>query len=171
MTDDVHIDGHHEEPEFERQDLGAKPILIFLATLTVICLLLALVLKGMYSYLDARENRSQTVQNPLVPQTATDTRTVSPADIAKFPQPRLETNEPMEINDFRMQEEKTLHSYGWVDQQSGVVRIPIDRAMELVAQRGLPTRPQAGVAPPSEVNTVKEAARRSDTSRQPAKRK
>ena len=49
----------------------------------------------------------------------------------------------MEINEFRVQEEKTLHSYGWMDQQAGVVRIPIDRAMELVAQRGLPTRPQS----------------------------
>ena len=70
-----------------------------------------------------------------------------------------------------MQEEQTLHSYGWVDQPAGVVRIPIDRAMELLAQRGLPTRPQAGTVPPSEINMVKEAARRSDTSRQPAKKK
>jgi hypothetical protein len=51
------------------------------------------------------------------------------------------------------------------------VRIPIDRAMELVAQRGLPTRPQTGAVPPSDVAMGKEAARRSDTSRQPAKRK
>jgi hypothetical protein len=43
--------------------------------------------------------------------------------------------------------------------------------MELVAQRGLPTRPQAGTVPPSEINMVKQAARRSDTSRQPAKKK
>ncbi len=50
----------------------------------------------------------------------------------------------MEINDFRMQEEKTLNSYGWVDQQAGVMHIPIDRAMQLLAQRGLPTRAQAG---------------------------
>ena len=70
-----------------------------------------------------------------------------------------------------MQEEQTLNSYGWVDQQAGVVRIPIDRAMDLLAQRGLPTRPQAGVAPPSDVNTAKEAARQSDTSSKPAKKK
>ena len=125
----------------------------------------------MYSYLDAHENRHQPVQNPLVQQTTADTRTVAPGDITKFPQPRLETNETREINTFRLQEEQTLHSYGWVDQQAGVVRIPIDRAMELLAQRGLPTRPQAGVAPPSDVNMAKEAARRSDTSRQPAKKK
>ena len=63
-----------------------------------------------------------------------------------------------------------MHSYGWVDQQAGVVRIPIDRAMELLAQRGLPTRPQAGAVPPSDVNMAKEAARRSDTSASPRRR-
>jgi hypothetical protein len=69
-----------------------------------------------------------------------------------------------------VQEEKTLHSYGWVDQRAGVVRIPIDRAMELVAQRGLPTRPQAGAVPPSDVKAGKEAAK-PDNSGQPAKKK
>jgi hypothetical protein len=171
MSDDIHIDGQNEEVEFEREDLGAKPILIFLAGLTLGCVLVALVLKGMYSYLDAYENRQQPAQNPLVQQTTADTRLVAPGDVAKFPQPRLETNEPAEINGFRMQEENTLHSYAWVDQPAGVVRIPIDRAMELVAQRGLPTRPQTGAVPPSDVAMGKEAARRSDTSRQPAKRK
>ena len=43
-------------------------------------------------------------------------------------------------------EDKLLHSYGWVDQQHGMVRIPIDRAIDLLAQRGLPSRPAAGPA-------------------------
>ena len=171
MTDDIHIDGHNEEAEFEREDLGAKPVILFLVGLTVGCLLVALLLKGMFSYLDARENRNQPALNPLVQQTRSDLRSVAPGDIAKFPEPRLETDEPREIRAFRVQEEQRLHSYGWVDQPAGVVRIPIDRAMELVAQRGLPTRPQAGTVPPSEINLVKQAARQSDTSRQPAKKK
>lgn len=171
MTDDIHIDGHNEEAEFEREDLGAKPVILFLVGLTVGCLLVALLLKGMYSYLDARENRHQPALNPLVKQNTADTRRVAPDDIAKFPEPHLETDEPREISNFRMHEEQALHSYGWVDQSAGVVRIPIDRAMELLAQRGLPTRPQAGTVPPSEINVVKQAARQSDTSRQPAKKK
>jgi hypothetical protein len=170
MSDDIHIDGH-EEPEFEQEDLGAKPILIFLLALTLGCVLVALVLRGMYSYLDAYENHHQPTESPLAPQSTADTRVVEPGDITKFPEPRLETNEPREINDFRLQEDKMLYSYGWVDQQGGVVRIPIDRAMELLAQRGLPTRPQTGVAPSSDVNMGKEAARRSDTSAAPSKHK
>jgi len=171
MTDDIHIHGHNEEAEFERRDLAAKPVILFLVGLTIGCLLVAALLKGMYSYLDAREHRHQPALNPLVQQTTAETRSVAPGDVTKFPQPRLETNERREINDFRMHEEQTLHSYGWVDQPAGVVRIPIDHAMELLVQRGLPTRPQAGAVPPSEVNMVKEAARRSDTSRQPTKKK
>jgi hypothetical protein len=171
MTDDLHIDGQNEEMDFEREDLRAKPILLFLFGLIVGCLLVALVLKGLYSYLDSYENHHQAAQSPLVQQTTTDTRNVEPGDIKKFPQPRLESDETTEINAFRMQEEETLNSYGWVDQQAGVARIPIDRAMALLAQRGLPTRPQAGVTPPSEVKTSNDAARRSDTSTKAAKKK
>ena len=169
MTDDLHIDGQNEEMDFEREDLGARPILIFLLGLTIGCVLVALVLRGLYSYLDSYENRHQPVENPLVQQTTADTRIVEKGDIKKFPQPHLESDETTEINAFRMQEEQTLNSYGWVDQQAGVARIPIDRAMALLALRGLPIKPQAGVVPPSDVNTAKESARRSDTSK-PAKK-
>jgi len=57
-----------------------------------------------------------------------------------FPSPQLEVNERTELNDERLREENTLSTYDYVDKNAGTVRIPIDRAMELVAQRGLPTR-------------------------------
>src|SRR5216684_5977300 len=171
MSDDTHIDGHNQEMDFEREDLAPKPILIFLGALAVGCVLVYFILRGMYSYLDSYENHHQPVQSPLVQQTTVDTRSVSPGDVTKFPQPRLEGDERREINDFREHEEQTLNSYGWVDQQAGVVRIPIDRAMQLLTQRGLPTRPQAGTGPSSEVKTGKEGARRSDTRGTRAKRK
>jgi hypothetical protein len=171
MTDDTPTDEHYQEMDFEREDLAPKPILLFLLALVVGCVLLALLLRGMYSYLDSSENRHQPVPSPLVEQITVDTRIVSPEDITKFPQPRLEGDERSQINDFREQEEQTLNSYGWVDQQSGVVRIPIDRAMQLIAQRGLPTRAEGGTIPPSVVNMGKDVTRASDTSAAPAKRK
>jgi hypothetical protein len=174
MSDGMHSHEeslHNQEVEFEREDLGAKPILTFLITLTVGCVLVALVLRGMYSYLSAYENHHQPVQSPLVPPARVETRIVTPGDIARFPQPRLESDERLEINDFRRLEEEKLNSYGWVDQQAGVVRIPIDRAIQLVAQRGLPTRPPTSVAPPSAVKVPKDAAHKSDTSGLPAKPK
>jgi hypothetical protein len=56
------------------------------------------------------------------------------------PPPRLQTNPTSDLQRLLEAENAKLNSYGWVDQSAGVVRIPIDRAMDLLAQRGLPTR-------------------------------
>lgn len=58
----------------------------------------------------------------------------------RAPAPRLQTNDAADLAKFRAAEEAQLHSYGWIDKSAGVVRIPIKRAMDLVAERGLPTR-------------------------------
>ena len=63
-----------------------------------------------------------------------------------------------------MKQDETLASYGWVGQSGGTVHIPIERAMQLVVQRGLPTQVKAGVAPASAVNTSEQAAAKADTS-------
>jgi hypothetical protein len=167
MSDEMNLHQAHEEVAYEREDLRPRVIFSFLIGLALVGLLVHFVVKGMYGYLDAYQKQHQPPLNPLVSQTESDSRRVSNADIARFPQPRLETNERMEINDFRLQEEKNLNSYGWVDQNAGIARIPIDRAMQLLAQRGLPTRPQAGAVPPSPVNTARQAANRSDPSQPP----
>jgi hypothetical protein len=149
---------------FERQDLSAQGVLAFLVSLIVGGVVVYFVIWGLYHFLDARQRSRQPQQSPLVKQVETDTRIVSPNEIKTFPQPRLERNERVEINDFRLKEEQTLNSYGWVDEKAGVVRIPIERAMQLLAQRGLPTTPRAGSVPASAVNVANQAAERSDTS-------
>ena len=47
---------------------------------------------------------------------------------------------PSDLADLREKEDETLNSYGWVDRNAGVVRIPIDEAIKLTLQRGLPAR-------------------------------
>jgi len=42
------------------------------------------------------------------------------------------------LHNLRASEQDTLESYGWVDRKAGVVRVPIERAFELVLERGLP---------------------------------
>jgi hypothetical protein len=167
MSEELNLHQEHDEVAYEREDLSPRGIFAFLIGLALVGVLIHFALKGMYGYLDAYQKEHQPPLNPLVSQTENESRKVSNADIARFPQPRLETNERLEINAFRLQEEKTLNSYGWIDQKAGIVRIPIDRAMELLAQRGLPTRPQAGAVPPSPVNTARQAVTRSDTSQLP----
>lgn len=56
------------------------------------------------------------------------------------PEPRLQTTAPLDLKRYRDDEEKILEGYGWVDPQAGVVRIPIDRAMDLLLQKGYPVR-------------------------------
>lgn len=147
-----------ERPEFEQEDWNPKAVYGFLAALAIMCLFAYFVIKGLYGFLDAYEKKQQPALNPLVTATTADTRVVTSDEVKSFPQPRLETDERSEIYSFRLQEEQKLHSYGWVDQNAGVVRIPIDRAMELIAQRGLPTKPQVGMAPASTIKMVQKAA-------------
>jgi hypothetical protein len=52
--------------------------------------------------------------------------------------PRLVESEPRALAEFRAQEDALLGSYGWVEKDRGVARMPIDEAMRIVAERGLP---------------------------------
>ena len=62
------------------------------------------------------------------------------------PTPRLEQHPWLDLKEFREAETKQLESYGWVDKTNGVVKIPIERAMDLIAQRGLPIKPAGSKA-------------------------
>jgi hypothetical protein len=128
---------------FEHQDLQPSGILYFLLGLLVVTVISMFGLRGLYAYLDHRERATQTPPNPLVKQVPGDTRHVRPGyPETAFPNPRLEEDERGQLNSILVDEEKKLYSYGWVDQNTGAVRIPIDRAMDLLAQRGLPVLPQ-----------------------------
>ncbi len=56
------------------------------------------------------------------------------------PQPRLQVNPRQDLQRLREDENAELDNYGWLDQKNGIVHIPIARAMDLVAQRGVPAR-------------------------------
>jgi len=59
------------------------------------------------------------------------------------PAPRIEEHPAEELMELRTREDNLLSTYGWMDKQSGVVRIPIDLAMELQLSRGFPVRKEA----------------------------
>lgn len=56
------------------------------------------------------------------------------------PEPRLQTNPREDLFELRQSEERQLRSYGWVNKDAGIARIPIDEAMKLTLERGLPAR-------------------------------
>ena len=59
------------------------------------------------------------------------------------PEPRLQTDPRGDLTHMRQDEDRILQSYGWIDRNAGIVRIPIDEAMKLTLQRGLRARPAA----------------------------
>jgi hypothetical protein len=64
------------------------------------------------------------------------------ANVRPLPQePRLQVSPEEDWKDYKQGQDSELNHYGWVNKERGVVRIPIDRAMDLLLQRGLPTRP------------------------------
>jgi hypothetical protein len=56
------------------------------------------------------------------------------------PGPNLLTDEPANLKTFRAGEDAALTTYGWIDRNAGTVRIPIDKAKDLLIQKGLPSR-------------------------------
>ncbi len=172
MMNDIHPVKTSGHGDYERRDIGVSGVVYFLIGLAVAAVIIHLIVAGLYKVLENRFEARQTALSPLVTNAAKDTRNLPPeyksdsesADYEKylqknFPEPQLETNERTELNKIRLREENTLSTYDYVDKNAGTVRIPIDRAMELLAQRGLPVReqPSASTAIAAAKGKTKEA--------------
>jgi hypothetical protein len=54
------------------------------------------------------------------------------------PDPQLQAHPAQDMRNWRAAEESAMQQYAWKDPDKGIVQIPVERAMELIAQRGLP---------------------------------
>ena len=81
-------------------------------------------------------------------------------------EPRLQRSPANEMYEFRQREDAVLHGYGWVDKAAGTVRIPIDEAMRLTVERGLPSRPEAPGEQPGMMPQDSSAGRTTERRRQ-----
>jgi len=127
---------------YEHQDLRPRVFIYFFVALIVSLGVLYVIVFGMYRFLDSYNHADQATMSPMVAAEA-DTRTVTDADTKAFPEPRLEKSERNELREFIENQDRKLATYNWVDKNKGIVQIPVDRAMDLIVQRGLPVRPQA----------------------------
>src|SRR5271165_342443 len=165
MTNDPKnvVPGH---VDYERRDIGVLPVVYFLIGLAVAAIIVHFLVAGLYDFLDKRTAASQALVSPMV-KAPKDTRKLSTnyQDYLKqnFPSPQLEIDERTQLNQIRLEEEQTLATYGYVDEKAGTVRIPIDRAMDLIVQRGLPVRNQNSA---SEQLTANSGAKNSKGSKQ-----
>jgi hypothetical protein len=105
------------------------------------------------------EKRDAAAANPMMagPANAGTPKSAAPENVqhqmkdivSTFPEPRLQPDEVRDMDLFRQSEDKRLHSYGKVDASGQTIHIPIERAMEIVAERGLPNFGLAPAAPAS----------------------
>jgi hypothetical protein len=126
------------EVAHEHSDINIRGIVWFLALLVVVAIVTHVAMWGLFVALDKYEASNDPYVTPLA----------APAGQLP-PEPRLQTTPWQDLHQFRVDEEKRIHSYGWIDQRGGIGHVPIERAKELLLQRGLPARP-GGDADPTE---------------------
>ncbi len=154
-----HDSGH--EPEeidaskgFEQSDVRVTGIIVFLTALGIFVAVTGVLCYGIGKVINAHMDKQD---GPNTKWTTTyDIRQLgnlpnNPAmqnNVAQltqqFPSPRLQLDDGyQEIADIHAKEDLLLNNFSWADKAQGKVRIPIERAMELIAQRGLPVAPAA----------------------------
>lgn len=117
-------------PGHESTDVTLRPIVVVGGV--GIAVMLAFI-AAMWVLIDFSAER-QAVESPPVNPLAAQFARKEP------PMPRLQAHPLDDLRSLRAREDATLDGYGWVNRQTGAVRIPIDRAKELLVQRGLPGR-------------------------------
>ena len=107
----------------EHREVDVRFIVVSLIVLLIGAFLVCLLTIGIFRYF----------HNEYLPAQATYTQPQLP------PEPRVEEKPYLQLQNLRVLEDHVLSSYAWVDQNAGTVRIPIDKAIDMVAQKGLPS--------------------------------
>ncbi len=112
---------------YEHRDANTRSLFKYGLGLAVILVIVLWSMKWMFSYFAKTQ--------PLGPP-------ASPFENARVlpPQPRLQAKPRADLRNYCGEQMQELNSYEWVDPQNGVLRIPIDRAMEVTIEHGLPAR-------------------------------
>lgn len=125
----------HNQDAHEHGDINIRTVLLAALALASVAAILMVAMWGLFNVFEHQAAANDPQLSPLA----------VPAGQLP-PEPRLQTNEPQGLKALRETEAKTLDSYGWVDEKSGVARVPIDQAKRLLLERGLPSR-EAAVDP------------------------
>lgn len=117
-----HATGGDAGAGHELSDLKPRTIAIFGLALSVVVAACLIVAAWMFDFFAARRAEEDRPPSPLA-------RAESPAGAL------LQVNAPSDLARLRAEEDATLSTYGWVDREAGIVRIPIDQAMRLLVER------------------------------------
>jgi hypothetical protein len=134
LVQGTHAARQNEPPAgHEASDVDVRRILGFGLGLLVTAVAVHVLVWLLFLYFSGREAARLAPASPLS----------AGQDARVPPEPRLQTNPREDLRELRAREDELLTNYAWVDKTAGIVRIPIEEAMKIIANRGLPTR-QAG---------------------------
>ena len=156
-TDHHHPHGSHGDDgpgplNHETTDISLEGIGKLTIGFVIIVLVVSAAMYGTYRLLDRRaraadvavskldrgQGRVDVAAAPLMdPPNALDASGRQPAG------PKLLTSEPDWLRDIRAQQLAATTTYGWIDKDAGIVRLPIERAKQLILEGGLPAPPAA----------------------------
>jgi hypothetical protein len=138
--------GQHAPPGghggHETTDAKIRPLITFGLGLVLLSIVTFFAMRAMFDSLSKAERAEDSPRHPLA------------TGIEIPPEPRLEPMPGYDLPalgadgerpfatrglaEHRREEQETLDSYGWIDRQAGIVRVPIGRAIELTLTEGLP---------------------------------
>jgi hypothetical protein len=143
---------------YEQSDVRVTGIVVFLTALAILVAVTGILAYGIGKVINAQLNKEDGPNNKW-------TKTVDVRQLGNLPSspelqhkiaeltqnlptPRLQTDDGMQdVTELHAREDLLLENYSWADRSQGKVRVPIERAMELIVQRGLPVAPTAEHAP------------------------
>ena len=145
-----HAAGHHSSPDdeyaftpegssYEHTDAAVGPVAKFLFWLFVAAVATHFGLAGVYQLLINQGVKSEASERRY-PLAATEEPRLPPV-------PRLQQFPRNELYTFRNEERDRLQNYGWESKAAGTVHIPIDEAMRLTVERGLPVQASDAAQP------------------------
>jgi hypothetical protein len=163
--DDEQLGSHGPRPEevdtsagYELSDVRVTGIVVFLTALAIFVAVTGVLCWGIGKVINAQLNKEDGPNTkwtkyaevrelgnmPSSPQLQNKMAELT----QQFPTPRVQTDDGnQDVADLHAREDLLLENYTRVDGKPGTVRIPIERAMELIAQHGLQVAPAAQQAP------------------------
>ena len=147
MTKDTHQTRSSEEVGRKIDDVKIGGIVWFLIGLSLATIVVFWLMAGLFGLFERREKKAYLGSKPspfaaerrkLPPEPRLQLAPGNNEQAEGKEPPDLKNDNPLEENKrLRAEEDRTLSSYGWVDEKSGVVRIPIDEAKKLLLRKGL----------------------------------
>jgi hypothetical protein len=121
---------------YEKRDVHARPLVMFGIGLLILTGIVLVLMAWMFGQFEVRAERVDVPESPLTAGTG-----------GPPPEPRLQVLPRIDLSRQHSEEDALLNQYGWVDRGAGIARIPIDRAMDLLVQKGLPMRTETTKEP------------------------